>query len=479
MNISNYQRQRTVLHVPELRNVDWREILLEALAIALSVSLAVLVSFDNSAGMVFPAVVGATCLLMSAPFRFVFIIVGGMVVLQSSQELDATKLAYFAGAALAFGAALINYCVLATKERDKTAQLILMLTLSLLVTIVSLVVAMRNGTVLNAWLRDVAPYCLLLTVPIFARDISISEGSQKRLIAFFVTIGVLGCLSFLVSWLSRRGIEAVAIDRLLLPTPWLPAALLCLSTARALSDKKSNLWWYLLMVIAPGSILLTATRSAVVLLVGPAIIALSFRNDLPKTLGRFLCFGLIALVVVVGFVVTTKSNEQSQAIVTRLGSIVIIAKEPGADPSFIERRAETVAAWELFKGHMAFGTGPGYPIIWYSDWRTSHEFFVDSSLSFLSKFGLLGAGVLLAWVFMLRSMVGRLGGSGLNPAKHALLGFVAVTVVNLPLSNPLEDKGFAFALLLLLSLLFTSSADRKPAPERDESAVELAAKGVN
>jgi len=419
--------------------------------------------------MVPPALLVTVLLLASSQFRLVFVVLGGLLVLQSSQELDQTKLAYLSGVGLAFLVALLNS--LSSREWTRWVPFFVMFCISALALLLSLIVSMLNATPFDAWLRDATPYILLAASPIFVRDASLSLKSQTLLTTFFVVAGLLASFAFLVEWMDRRQLDIFSVHSLLLPTPWLPAALLCYSASRVFSGKHSNATWIVLLILVPTVVLATATRSGILFFVGPLVIFVSQLGHYPGVLTRFFWVSLFGVIAVVGFVLMAQSNEDARFISERLESITAIIADPRTDPSYIERQTETVAAWESFEENVIFGTGPGAPIVWFSPWKgVVTNFYVDSGLSYLAKFGLLGIIVMLGWVATFKAAWPNLDSSPSDPARFALIGFIAIAVANLPLSNPLEDKGFAFSILLLLTLLMAQARpENSPAEQSSET----------
>ena len=420
-------------------------------AASIAASGAVLGARDPRLFAAGPALLAVVLLLVSPLFRLLFVVAGGMLVLQSPESLTAAKLLYFAGVGVALLAALLNRWTASSSAHWKLFPLLVMFVFSALALLASVFVAGINETPFQAWLRDAAPYILVAVTPVFALDASQSPNSRRFILGLFVIIGLLACLAFLVEWVQRRDLADLGLDSFLLPTPLPVAALFSYSAAVSFSDKRSNLGWTVLVFLIPSALLFTATRSALLLLAGPLAIAL--QRSSAKGFIRFGCVALLGALLFFGITTALHTTSNEAKLNSRLQTLGTVVSDPNSDPSYIERRAETEAAWGAFVAHPIFGQGPGHPIVGTSPWRISESFSVDTSVSFLAKFGLLGLAFLFGWLLAFRMSWSRLGLSLDDPLRGAFVGWIAIVAVNLPLSNPLEDKGFAFSLLMLLALL--------------------------
>ena len=98
------------------------------------------------------------------------------------------------------------------------------------------------------------------------------------------------------------------------------------------------------------------------------------------------------------------------------------------------------------------------------------SFQVDTSLSVLAKFGIVGTTLILAlaiaFVLFLRNAA---RGSGITVAQTALMGYAAMALLISPFAVPLEDKGFSFGLLFLLALSLPATAIPDRIREREAS----------
>ena len=180
-------------------------------------------------------------------------------------------------------------------------------------------VAYGNGTPFESWLRDAAPYFLVASSPVLALDAASSPRAARLVLPVFVAVGMLSGLSFAIEWVGRRGLSDLAFDRLLLPT-WAPAAaLFCYAASRLFYSARFPLGWSLLALLLPGLVLLTATRSALLWLVGPLVILLHRRGFMTRATLR------LAVIVVAGVVLAQQvapalsGTFDMEHLTTRLG----------------------------------------------------------------------------------------------------------------------------------------------------------------
>src|SRR5688500_13908512 len=164
-------------------------------------------------------------LALGGAVRVAFVIFGAMLVLQSSEVLDLTKVAYLAGGALCLIGALGALWYRRASSVVELALPWLIASAALVAMVaVSFAVARANGTPIIDWLRDVAAYALFASVPIFALDAQ-SALPRRVMIVMLVAVGLLGGLSWAVEWLERRNIIDLPIARLLFPSAHVPAML--------------------------------------------------------------------------------------------------------------------------------------------------------------------------------------------------------------------------------------------------------------
>jgi len=422
-----------------------------------------LVATDARLGVLAVASIMGLALLQSATARMLFVVVGGMGVLQSSPSLDAAKLVYFTGVGVAVGAAWMNRAALRSQEGRLLRPLVEASGLATAFLTLTIVVAYAHGTSLESWLRDAAPYFLIASVPVLAVDVASSRTAPRLILPLFVAVGLLSGLSFATEWLTRRGLSELPLERLLLPTGAPAAALFCYSTSKVFYSRKFPVSWGAVVLLLPGLALLTATRSTLVWFVGPLAILARQRGLMTRASLRVVIVAVIAVIAVQQVGSAVSGTVDVDRVTARLTQVASLPAQLESDQSYVERRAETTAAWDAFWGNVAFGTGPGAVIEWsVASHANTESFNVDTGLSYLAKFGIVGAAVAVIFVIgFARAWRSLRLPAGCAAVSDAVVGFGVIILMRLPLANPLEDKGVSFAILLLLALALSgvSSAE--------------------
>jgi len=436
--------------------------------------------------------------------RLLIIVLGGMLTLQSSQGLDPPKLAYLAVASIVFLFSCRSVWSMRDRPMFKAAMpwLVSSLVLSALVAL-SLPVALSRGTPISEWLRDAATYGLFAAAPLFALDAAASMRG-RLLLGLTVGIAALGAVSFAIYWITARNLTTLPFEQFVLPTASLPTALFVTSLAAAVVDRRRRLMWIAIGGLALGTFLLTGSRSALLYVVAcPVVMVMAGRQLLARsTLASagtlLIAAGLVAILqaslaptgqatptsdvtarATASASATTDATATATAPESRTPSptasplptptppplnpdATLLARlqaflgSPGQDPSIRERVVQYEAAWEVFASSPLIGAGLGHPFEWTRvDGTTRRDFTADTPLVLPAKLGILGIvwliGFVAVWMRFLRVLNRTAGLTIPGLAMAAWLGILAVVAWG-PLS--FEDKGFSFALMLLLSLAF-------------------------
>lgn len=431
--------------------------------------------------------------------RIGFMVFGGMLALQSSQQLDATKFAYLAGSVVCLvGALAAVWRARASPEvRRASAWLVSSAALAVLLA-ASFLVARANQTPITDWVRDTAAYALFAAVPVFALD-GRASATRRLLVGFLVAAGILGGLSWAIEWLGRRDILDLPFDRLVFPSGQLPGVLYLFALATAFASGRRGARWAILAGVVLGLFLVTGTRSSLLMLVSPLVMAAyAGRDRIRSSLRRYLAHVLVAGVVMLVFQLalalpvligpgqgvgeprSTAATEPdgsgaasepdgsgpapipgADVLGERFGSLPEVIGNPISDGSIKERLAQYRAAWALFVASPIIGVGPGHAIEWIDvSGYPRADYTADTPLVFPAKFGLVGVFVMLGVVYAygatLRTALRRHRRSAIT---LTLVGYGVATVVGLPLGFPIEDKGASLALMLLLALAFGENAE--------------------
>ncbi len=409
------------------------------------------------------------------------VVLGGMVILQGSNNLDASKIVYFLLATAAVVGAVVSAPMWLSRTSVSTASLWLVASASLVpLLIVSLAVSRAYGTPIISWLRETSAYALLAAAPILALACA-GRASRRWLVTVVAVCGALASVSFAISWIGRRNLADLPIDRLTLPSEPLAAALLAVATSLALVGLSRRWWWAATAGAVLGLFFITGTRSTLLLLAVPIGVAVfagrPWRRATLVLLTEIVMAGAVffvgqsAIAIANGNMsilpwsstatpsVQTSPNPAGAPAPDRLGqrvsSVGTLITDPGSDQSFQERLAQTKAAWQAFASNPLFGVGPGYSYEWadYAN-HVSSTSTLDTPLIYLAKFGLLGliplalfaaAYLRLALALWRRRQEARI-------EYLSLVGFAIVLVIVGLQGFPTEDKGSSFALILLIAL---------------------------
>src|SRR6266496_3890324 len=155
--------------------------------------------------------------------RLSFVVVGGMVVLNSSAGLSPAKIAYLIGAAFAIGIALLRLPRLTQSPQYPVIRAAMRVSaLFGLFVVVELVLSVRGSGVAST-VRDAGSYLMFAAVPLLALDASTSV-VPRTLRAMLVGLGAIAAISFTLEWTANRGLVSMSATHLTL-SGLLPAAL--------------------------------------------------------------------------------------------------------------------------------------------------------------------------------------------------------------------------------------------------------------
>lgn len=439
-----------------------------------SVALGALVSLSPELLLPAASFVVGFFLFRSATLRLGFLVVGGIVVLQSSNQLDTMKLVYLAGSALVLPLAAIGAWRARKAIISRAFNGLLLASAAVAATLaVSLGVALSFGTPFSSWLRDATSYLLLAAVPIVAMDAA-ANVPNKRIVAMFTFFGLFITLSFTVAWLERRHLAGAGSGRLAYYSFFYPAALECFATVKAVFGRKHRLMW----ATVAGTVLLlmamTGTRSAVLLLVGPGVVALRLaaeRRIRPIVVAVLIALLSSTIAAAIGMGVIALLHVDLAGSWLRLTTLVGALHDPLSDQSVFERMLAVRVSWATFLSSPLYGVGPGHLFERLTAIGTVQPTFtLDTSLTYLAKFGLFGVPALFALGAGLVTFLRYSKEVSRVSAPHiALLGYLTFAVVSLLLMLPLEDKGFSFALVFLLALCASPVTSEQMLPTSTET----------
>jgi len=137
----------------------------------------------------------------------------------------------------------------------------------------------------------------------------------------------------------------------------------------------------------------------------------------------------------------------------RVSYVGVLVSNPGSDMSFQDRLTQTKLAWETFLTSPVVGVGPGYDFAWTDTSGFRYDgFSMDTPLIYLAKFGLIGLIPMLLFVAASLRLVLALWRRRQSTSSEFLTvgGYGIALGVTAILVSPMEDKGVAFALILLV-----------------------------
>jgi hypothetical protein len=447
-----------------------RDLLLAVVTSLLALEVGAAVVEKRSFALLPVAALGGLFLLVDGRARTLFLVFGGLFLLQSSNSFGKLKLLYLAGVFVAATGASFQFA----QTRDwrnrilawplVRASIILFALLSL-----SLFVARGNGVQRTDWLRDTAPYVFFGLTPIFALDAQAAL-SRKALVRLLVIAGSIATVSFSTHWLEARNIAQFPFERFALSSFFFPAALFAYSMAASLHERTQRVWWLALAAGVFALSVVTGTRSTLLFIVIPIVVVFGARRNVSARFAKLIVVAPISLLLIgAGAYAVVAATHASTTIISKRISVL---KETGtsADGSYLDRQAQTHAAERPFFAHPVLGTGPGTTFQWtVTNGGHRSAFIIDSPLDFPAKFGAAGL-LVLAMILLSYGSFLRAAFRGNHPRTEtlALAGYAALALANGVLTNTLEDKGFTLGLLLLLALVFRTSDPPGPSDRQHQ-----------
>jgi O-antigen ligase len=396
-------------------------------------------------------------LLTSAIARIAAVVLGGMLVLNVSEDLSAIKVGYLLICGIAVAGAAARLRALRDTRAYREARNILHMSFVFgLYVIVEIVLAISSGISPSGSLREGASYLLMACVPLLALDAS--QSARRRVLAqMFVVVTLAGTASYAVDWITRRDLTALPVTHLSLAGT-LPAALVCYLSAGFLT--KRHVAW----AVGAGSVLalllLTGNRTSFLILIGPLVIAISARvRQRPRIFSLLVLGPVVGIVALVGFLQFSDLLGIDSTVLSSRYRTLLSPSDLAADQSVQIRLAQTRAGWEAFREHPITGTGPGSEFVWtnpLSGLAATYQ-YIDSPIQFPAKFGMVGVTLLVILFGIYLSFLLRLNRIP-GVYQSAALGFVASQAALVTFGSPVDEEGFLLGLLLLLALSLPSEA---------------------
>lgn len=404
------------------------------------------------------ALVAVILSLISPHFRLIAFVGGALIIMQSDTgALASAKPAYLAFLLACAFASIGNIRKLDESVRSAMRPAFRGAGLLLLFATAVAVASIAAGEEASRVIRDATTYLMAGAAPFIGADASrVASLQRARLTAgAFVLMGAAGFAAF---WLAARGVGTLGIDRFIMFSMVLTAFGFSLGIGYGLARK--NLLWLSIGTACLIAILVTGTRTGLLLIVGfLGIVGARKRGLVPLSRVFFGAGGLAAalyfvlpavasLVAVSGFLTGRASALMS-----------VFTNGLSSDASGAIRQEAlqiTVQAWQ--QSNPLFGVGFGHAFPNPNAMQAPADFQLDSPLLILAKFGILGSIVLMVAVAMMFYAAWRVrkGDEKRLPEQVAARSFALIIVAVGFLGLPFEDKGFALSMTLLFLLLGSS-----------------------
>jgi hypothetical protein len=406
-------------------------------------------------------------LAVDARARLMFVVFGGILTLQSSDSFGHLKLVYMAGILAASGGAMISFS--RSQDRPRRALAMPLLRASVVLgalVVISYFVAKGNGVARPDWIRDVAPYLLFALTPLFALD---AQSLRRRtLVLILLGAASIAALSFATRFIEQRHIANLPFQRFALTSFFLPAALFAYASAAALQSGEKRTRWLAVAAALFALLIVSGTRTTLILALAPVFAAVGARRYLGARVVRLALLTPLVVLLMGGAVYSVvAATHASTTVITKR---VTLLRHTGtsSDASYRDRQAQANAARDVFYSHPFYGAGPGTYFEWrVTDGTSESAFIIDSPMDFPAKFGALGLVTLGFLALSYGSFLRRVFRFN-HPRTEtlALAAYFSVIVAGSFIDNPLEDKGCALGLILLLALVLRTHEASPPSAGR-------------
>jgi hypothetical protein len=389
--------------------------------------------------------------VISPTARLIVVVLGALLVFQSSTEVGLAKIAF---AALVLMCTVISAIHLARCQDEivrKCRSFLFGTCVFGLFLPVTLIVSRSNAISPSDWFRDVLPYVLLVALPIIGLDAGLTMSSGKVQAVIGVT-GVIAAIGTALYWLARRGVSSWGVERVILSTAALVALGFALALVRSGIGHRRRLW-LLASAIILILMLLPGTRTNTVLLVGAlGVIGSPAKSRVPvRRIALAATAMVLAAVTLLPTFVGAVSSDPN-FFRNRLASAeTVIRGEAVKDQSFVLRQRSYHWASQKIEANRWLGTGPGYRY-------SNGQYSLDTPLVVVAKFGIVGLAALIGYfasIYLSVRALRRWQGYGI--AQTMARGWVWVLIALLPFGPWTEDKGFSLALALLVAAIVSEA----------------------
>lgn len=392
------------------------------------------------------------------------VILGGLYSFGSTAEVSALKVAY--AALLLF----VSILVVLQHLRAPAALLLrpsaVAVGISALLLGASFVISTLLGPLdhVTDAVRQGISYFLIPIAPF----IGIQLGwrlSTKFVHLLTLAVGASSATSLGLDWIARRGIASIDTGRFVLGSPALSALAFSLAIVLSMHGRGAiRILGVGVVLIIPVALLITGTRTNLV--IGLIVFALlGSRADFRLSFSGFAQVVVFAALSIVGLALLAPLLLSDPSfLLTRFESLFSFL--PGGaiqDQSYFMRMEQYGYASSVVEGSPLFGMGFGWvPVM-----------FLDTPLATPARVGLIGSALLVIFLILSLRLVKSAGiDFRPSPSTASARGFALFIVALLPFGAPVEDRGFALALILLFAGV-SSGCRELPAPAFVETSVGL------
>lgn len=386
--------------------------------------------------------------------RLAMFILGGLALMGGSSGLGPTKIAYALIVVACFAISWWRITHPADDRHRLVTRLALYAAAVMLVAIIlASVVGYSVGYEPTLIAQDAFTYVLIAVAPIVGLDAGTS-GNSRAVHTLTVAAGSVAAISWAVWWLARRGSSIGGLERLTMVTSFLGFAAVAIALVMAVNARtvRARVLWGAFGIAVPLVYILAGSRSMIVFALGlVGLVGAARFGRLPPVRALLLAavaFG-IALVTIPVVILAVPDGPRILERFTR--TFALIENDSlASDGSAIERARAYDFTRVLFEQSPLLGQGFGhtYPSV---SGETAGDLKVDSPLLILSKFGIIGTLAVLAFLVLIWLMIRTQRGPGdLRLGETVLQVFLWISVFRAIFVAPTEDKGFAYAIALMV-----------------------------
>ncbi|MFW7413858.1 hypothetical protein [Demequina sp. SO4-18] len=396
--------------------------------------------------------------------RLAVFILGGLALMGGTSGLGPTKILYAGIVVTCFVISWWRVSRSSDEDYRRPAKLAQRASGAMFLAMaLAVAVGYSSGHDLSLIGQDAFTYFLIAVSPVIGLDAGM-KGSMRAVRTLTVAAGSVAAISWAVWWLARRGSSIAGLERLTMVTSFLGFAVFAIALTLAVnaSSRMGSAAWIAFAAAIPIIYIAAGSRSMVVFAAGLlGVVGASRYGRLAP--GRFAllaaAIGSAAVAVLPIVILAVPDGDRILQRFTR--TLELLENDSiGRDGSVIERSRAYEFTAALFQQSPGVGQGFGhvYPSV---SGEASGDLKVDSPLLIFSKFGILGAVAVIGFLALVWLVVRALDGPGeLRMGQTVLRVFVWITVFRMAFVAPTEDKGFAYAIALMIC--FAATASRFP-----------------